>query len=1585
MVMERFYLLCKQFVLLVFFAGFLNMPSLAANTPLITDLGNFAAISVSNDGKILFGRNPDVSPDPVLFINNEFKILPKINGEIVRAVSDDGSVLLYRNFKSTNSIITPLKLEYNHGMSADGSVVYGAESALDITQIASETNGVVEILPTPIERTVIARLDTPVNISADGSVFVAKYSGTLKVFRWENGAVKALEGLGDLTYVAGRLALSADGQTIVGRSQYPPNSGRGGGVALRWINGGIIPTEFPPFEDYNNVHPMVVSGDGSVIIGVGQKQAIPFTSPILTSVFIWSEEDNKIRHMRDLFPKSNQVSSVDLFDQNTITSVTAISPNGRFVLLSASARFNINERITLFKRIHWLVELPSVTIKVKTEKAKYDPGDIVKAIIKVINKRKTPVTVTLDNPLLLLDDPTVLELTEAPKPKTFVLGPDNKVKEFEALFKANELGFVEITAEATVVDNEGGSSRITGSTDVRVGDPLQVTMEIIPTNVHLKGKADMEVEEDSDNPGTFIVKDNTGKVIQAKIKVSVFNDSNKVISSAIQGLDPRARDKTALGARIKTVGVFPVDLGDIAPDKTVEKEFDLDIRDDGRFDFKALATGVIVSSGKQFNTLGVGGKLAVGTPYPVEIDLEFVRTPDIRFNKNGAFFMKPGTSLKIIATVSNTTSNSRLNFYGINTKPIEKRNAKGGTFTDAIARNGPLQIPGQNIFSALAHDHEITANSSVVLSTTILTDPIGTPTGYITWLLPKEGEAELVDDVSGIKTNVSPDDILITSNLGAWGGDDLSIKLVQNNEVIPVPNLTTVDKVAVFYISALQQTGPWAYDSFAGLGALLAGGVHTAANFDGNAVLREFGKGGQSIFNYAELAGITWQGMSAEQKDEFIDELFEEVKFRTALFYFTKQPFKPEELEQARQKFHADTFIFYNEIESAYASNDPFKITQVLGKVSGNIGLEVISAGIPTPKFTRFTKLGDAAKLATNTAKAKLTTKVRKWLTETKGLVSAADVQKFMGLGGNELKGVQEVLEAMGMKGYARARSTRATGLIEVSKDAIGKMEAMKPKGFSEIDFYVMGEERAAQIGKKLKRIQNPSDELEHGLDGITLIYEPKSHDDLLEYLNTLPADKKLNEEGVKAVLEHRALREAEYTQYISEFRQWEKPLDQGGGISVDFNYQGNVANAPSGTVATANRKLDLLEIGDEFGAIVVPKVADDAGILKYITGDTDWVHFSWLDGTPLDPDTAGLLYAALSKCCGVKHGETISWFLKGQTVFKGKANQLSEFVTGKLALLEVTGDSLRLVNISPELSMLSSNGRDHLIFFNEGTKALRQLKDKAQMSNIKDAIFSTASGIRYVLLPSSWYEQANQADNSINGKDWEFNDSADARMLRKKDGSVEQFDGTNWQSWDPQSVSGKISVAPATVLKTGVLAGSSTVDIFDLNTLKSTELSGRIANFFKLGQRIIIAPGETSQEIRTIKEFGSLIFNTPLEFDHPEGTFVAVLSAAPSNGIDSDLDGIPDASDAFPNNPNESVDTDNDGIGNNADPDDDNDGFSDIAELAANTDPLDSNSKPAGQPESEPIPSLSQWTLLLLVLFLFMLGSIAARKNHRI
>ena len=62
---------------------------------------------------------------------------------------------------------------------------------------------------------------------------------------------------------------------------------------------------------------------------------------------------------------------------------------------------------------------------------------------------------------------------------------------------------------------------------------------------------------------------------------------------------------------------------------------------------------------------------------------------------------------------------------------------------------------------------------------------------------------------------------------------------------------------------------------------------------------------------------------------------------------------------------------------------------------------------------------------------------------------------------------------------------------------------------------------------------------------------------------------------------------------------------------------------------------------------------------------------------------------------------------------------------------------------------------------------------------------------------------------------------------------------------------------------------------------------------------------------------------------------------------LDRDGDGVPDADDAFPDDPGEWADQDSDGIGDNSDPDRDGDGFDNDVELQVGTDPNDAASVP--------------------------------------
>ena len=74
----------------------------------------------------------------------------------------------------------------------------------------------------------------------------------------------------------------------------------------------------------------------------------------------------------------------------------------------------------------------------------------------------------------------------------------------------------------------------------------------------------------------------------------------------------------------------------------------------------------------------------------------------------------------------------------------------------------------------------------------------------------------------------------------------------------------------------------------------------------------------------------------------------------------------------------------------------------------------------------------------------------------------------------------------------------------------------------------------------------------------------------------------------------------------------------------------------------------------------------------------------------------------------------------------------------------------------------------------------------------------------------------------------------------------------------------------------------------------------------------------------------------------------------------DSDGDGVPDSQDAFPSNPAETIDTDGDGIGNNADTDDDGDKMPDTWENRYGFDPLKDDA--SGDEDGDGLSNLNEY-----------------------
>ena len=97
-----------------------------------------------------------------------------------------------------------------------------------------------------------------------------------------------------------------------------------------------------------------------------------------------------------------------------------------------------------------------------------------------------------------------------------------------------------------------------------------------------------------------------------------------------------------------------------------------------------------------------------------------------------------------------------------------------------------------------------------------------------------------------------------------------------------------------------------------------------------------------------------------------------------------------------------------------------------------------------------------------------------------------------------------------------------------------------------------------------------------------------------------------------------------------------------------------------------------------------------------------------------------------------------------------------------------------------------------------------------------------------------------------------------------------------------------------------------------------------------------------------------STIVDTDIDGDGLSNTHELNVTFTSVYWADTDYDGYNDGVDKFPRWDKEHLDTDNDGIGNNWDFDDDNDGFSDLDEIYSKTNTLSSTSYPSDDQDND-------------------------------
>lgn len=1072
-----------------------------------------------------------------------------------------------------------------------------------------------------------------------------------------------------------------------------------------------------------------------------------------------------------------------------------------------------------------------------------------------------------------------IEILEADIPPSVDLSAVQPSVSYPVRCKVLKRGLVTLRAEVSSTPaGDDQSTLLSGEKELFI-DPLEVTMQMIPD---VDDKPIVNVELVDDGEGNISVTDTDGNPVTPKVKVTITNQGEDALEVFLQGVDPRARDKSAVPGRIRTLGDFPIELGTIAGNTTVEREIDLEFHEDGRFEFNTLVTAGISGSGATSSKTVSGAPLAVGEPFPVEIEVEVADSPAISEERNGAYFIQPGGTVRVIAAVDNKTTNATLQFRGMRAE--KSFNALGGHITSD---------DGNAVPPPFIHDHEVEANGSAILWGLILTDKEGAPAGTVQW----EGleDIKLIDDETGDETDLSMDDVLVIREDGGWKGNNLAVRVIQDNDRPPAPVISTAEGVAIYGKGVMIGIGAWTYDTFDAIGGI----GRFAGSVSGNPSLLAdaWGESSRAVWEGAELAATTWKEMTDEQRQELVGNVTTEVARRATYYIFTPTPFDLEDQEAMGQWVNDTVYSFMGGVTDAYASDDPTRISDMWGQVSGQIGMEVVTALIPGDKFTRYVPASELTKLAKNQELGKaLTTQEQLLRTIKAGPVDVATAHRVFGVGAEDISDFMTVFRKFKVKGYARERAPVSYKLINEWGEAVWKPENMKPKGFSELDGLIIGGELPTLPGLK-----DPSRTIE--LQGVTAIFWPES--DFL--IRSRLAAQGTPDYVIRAALSRAADRREEFQKFAPKFNKWKDTH-----FSVAKNYLDNGVPDPL-PLKTDKRDFDfdVIDLGPNRPQIRIPKMANIDGDIRYISGDIDWVHFSFLDGSPLDPDTAAKLYDALCRCCGVQHPETISWLRNGQSVFKAKANQIVNYVRGQKALFELSEYGPRAVHISENLTRFSTNNRQHLIFFDEGIKSL----ERATLADIETA-FAILQKLypRPIITPMLWNTRLEDAgeDTTIGGNEWSYStDTGEEIIVRQtSDGTTERFDGNGWVEWSPPSAepsspeqlafspqetgeapepsagepmaasgaSSGIALSPTSSLDRYVSAGSQFIEVVNLPELWEAELEGRVDAWFAPGQTIIIAPGELTQEIHVVAAVDPFKLEQALRYDHPEGTIVAVL-----------------------------------------------------------------------------------------------------------
>lgn len=532
----------------------------------------------------------------------------------------------------------------------------------------------------------------------------------------------------------------------------------------------------------------------------------------------------------------------------------------------------------------------------------------------------------------------------------------------------------------------------------------------------------------------------------------------------------------------------------------------------------------------------------------------------------------------------------------------------------------------------------------------------------------------------------------------------------------------------------------------------------------------------------------------------------------------------------------------------------------------------------------------------------------------------------IFGVTGKQLKAIQDIAKNNGVIISLRSRNPISIKLLKLGK-AYPKPQALKAKCVNKIDIDYLGYRESA-FGK-LELVEPRPGLL--GPDGRALTED--ALEDALDLEMSKIRDNLKGDAVLEAEIRSRMQIRAE---------EWNKCfLDKVGGkvepgvikTEIPVAFEADLQFPPG------KQRDNLGKVGsDEMRPVTYEPVPGSdprtwevkmggpkGGPAKAVTGDLDIMAI--LDeagGLIRDPQKRIEVYKQLAAALDMQHGESYTFFLNN-----ARKEYLADHVFGKPgaeAMVAVSGFGdlqPRAAFFKDNLSVIDNPGavnqrnlprrkktpqslRDFILRRGEA-KEVRRAEPSGEFMLMDGALVRSRPPLDLVnrFTPTTigeYLEEFFRLNPFIGpsllarlfypGASVEFSSGEDGQILQGLDANGEWVqkvwteDG-GWQTVPqsapraPRNGSGgaanptgptKLLLAPMSLLTESVAAGETRLEILDQMALQTP------GDFFQPGDRVVINPGGTNQEIRVVQALGSLILTEPLQFDHDEGEMVALL-----------------------------------------------------------------------------------------------------------